>query len=392
MGRHVVVLGAGPGGLAVAQRIRHWLPPTDLVTVVDRTDEQRLGVSLLLVMRGWRTPEAVTAHVAPALGEGIVFHQAEVTHIDLENRRVQTNQGELAYDALVVALGAEVSVDSVPGLSEAVEHGLAGHYYTLPGALHLRERLASFAGGRVVLVIARLPYKYPPSPYEGILLIDDLLRERGLRERAELTIVTPEPRPLAIAPPLISEQLTELLTVRGVTLVTGEQLQTVDYDRQEVLFASGKREPFDLLVVVPPHQPPAVVREAGLVDESGWITAALATMRTAVDGVWAVGDVTRVPLPNGVALPKAAVFAQAEAEVAARDLARTLAADAPAPEPSGAGRCWFIAGTQQVGAIDVDFLAQPSPAFRFTLPDAFYVGAMEAELASWLARWGGHAD
>jgi sulfide:quinone oxidoreductase len=343
-------------------------------------------------MRGWRTPEAVTAHVAPALGEGIVFHQGEVTHIDLENRRVQTSQGELVYDALVVALGAEVSVDSVPGLAEAVEHGLAGHYYTLPGALHLRERLASFAGGRVVLVIARLPYKCPPSPYEGILLIDDLLRERGLRERAELTIVTPEPRPLAIAPPPISEQLAELLAARDVTLVTGEQLQAVDYDRQEVLFASGKREPFDLLVVVPPHQPPAVVREAGLVDESGWITTALATMRTAVDGVWAVGDVTRVPLPNGIALPKAAVFAQAEAEVAARDLARTFAADAPVPEPSGAGRCWFIAGTQQVGAIDVDFLAQPGPAFRFTLPDAFYVGAMEAELVSWLARWGGHAD
>jgi len=392
MSRHVVVLGAGPGGLAVAQGIRHWLPPTDLVTVVDRTDEQRLGVSLLLVMRGWRTPEAVTAHVAPALGEGIVFHQGEVTHIDLENRRVQTSQGELVYDALVVALGDEVSVDSVPGLAEAVEHGLAGHYYTLPGALHLRERLASFAGGRVVLVIARLPYKCPPSPYEGILLIDDLLRERGLRERAELTIVTPEPRPLAIAPPPISEQLTELLAARGVALVTGEQLQAVDYDRQEVLFASGKREPFDLLVVVPPHQPPAVVREAGLVDESGWVTAALATMRTAVDGVWAVGDVTRVPLPNGIALPKAAVFAQAEAEVAARDLARTFAAEAPVPEPSGAGRCWFVAGTQQVGAIDVDFLAQPGPAFRFTLPDAFYVGAMEAELASWLARWGGHAD
>ncbi len=222
MSRAVVILGAGPGGLAAARSLRRYVPPDVAITVVDRADEQRLGISLLLVMRGWRNPADVSLRPAQVLRDGIVFLHAEVTGIDPAARRVHTDRGDLPYDALVVALGAEVVPEAIPGLEAAIAAGAAGQFYTLGGALHLRERLACFAGGRILVVVARLPYKCPPAPYEGALLIADRAREHGVSDSVQVALFTPEPQPLAVAGPAVGQRLTELLAERGITLHTGQ--------------------------------------------------------------------------------------------------------------------------------------------------------------------------
>jgi sulfide:quinone oxidoreductase len=389
MSRAVVILGAGPGGLTAARSLRRYLPPEVAVTVIDRADEQRLGISLLLIMRGWRNPAEVSLRPAQVLRDGISFLHAEVTGIDPIARRVHTDRGELPYDALLVALGAEVVPEAIPGLEETIAAGAAGQFYTLGGALHLRERLACFAGGRILIVIARLPYKCPPAPYEGALLIADRVRERGVSDSVQIDLFTPEPQPLAVAGPAVGQQLADLLAERGITLHVGRELIAVDAAHREAVFASGAREPFDLLVVIPPHQPPAVVRAADLVGEAGWVPVDLPTMRAPVDGVWAVGDVTALRLPNGLPMPKAAVFAQQQAEAAARDIARALGATAPEPEISGRGRCWFITGAGEAGYVEGDFLAEPAPVVRLYPPAPEHFRVMEQELAAWSAQGSG---
>ena len=389
MSRAVVILGAGPGGLIAAQRLRRYLPPEIAITVIDRADEQRLGISLLLVMRGWRNPADVSLRPAQVLRDGIVFLHAEVTGIDPAARRVHTDRGDLPYDALLVALGAEVVPEAIPGLEETIAAGAAGQFYTLGGALHLRERLACFAGGRILVVVARLPYKCPPAPYEGALLIADRAREHGVSDSVQVALFTPEPQPLAVAGPAVGQQLTELLAERGITLHTGQELVAVDAAHREAVFSSGAREPFDLLVVIPPHQPPAVVRAAGLTGETGWVPVAFPTMRAPVDGVWAVGDVTALRLPNGLPMPKAAVFAQQQADAAARDIARSLGATAPEPEISGRGRCWFITGAGEAGYVEGEFLTEPAPVVQLYAPAAEHFRAMEQELAEWSAQASG---
>jgi len=386
VGGHVVVLGAGPGGMAAARALRRDLPPEVRVTVVDRVDEQRLGLAFLLIMRGLRTPAEVMVRPSAVLPSGVSFLHAEVTAIDLAARRVQSDQGELGYDALVLALGAEVVPEAVPGLEEAIAAGVAGHFYTLGGALHLRERLTCFSGGRILVVVARLPYKCPPAPYEGALLIAEQLREQGLIDALRIDLFTPEPQPLAVAGPVVGQQLAMLLGERGIVLHTGQTLEGVDAAHCEAIFSSGTREPFDLLVVVPPNRPPAVVRQAGLVSETGWVPVALPSMRTPVDGVWAVGDVTAVRLPNGLLMPKAAVFAQQQGEAAARAIARSLGANLPEPEVSGRGRCWFITGSGEAGSVEGDFLAEPAPVVRFSPPTTERFQEMEAELLAWIAQ------
>ncbi len=385
MAHNVVIIGAGPGGLATARALRSYLDPDDRLVVIDRHDEQRLGVTLLLIMRGWREPEEVMIRPSRVLAGIAELLVADALQIDPIARRVETSVGSLTYDALVLASGAEVVPEVIPGLASALENGVAAHCWTLPAALHLRERLHSFLGGRVLIVIARLPYKCPPAPYEVALLVRDLAEERGIDQSIDVTVVTPEPSPLAVAGPTIGEQLTHLLETRGVNVRTGEQLSAVDARHREVVFASGNRELFDLLIVVPPHRAPALARVANLAD-GDWIPASLETMRTNVDGIWAVGDVAAVRIRENLLVPKAAVFAQQQAEVAARDIARCLGYDAPAPEARAFGRCWFLTGRGMAGAIEGDFLTEPRPTVTLQPPSPEGFMQMEAELASWLAQ------
>lgn len=382
MQRTVVVLGAGPGGLAAARHLRALLPDGTRIVVVDRSADHRLGVSHLLVLRGWAQPEDVTLPVSAALPAGVEFLRATVEAIDAAARRVRTSAGDLTYDALVVALGADLRPDLIPGLADALAAGGAEEFYSLPGAVRLGRRLRDFAGGRICLVVSRLPYKCPPAPYEAAALIADLLAERGIRQAAQIEVVTPEPSPIAAGGPAMGQAIRGILERQGVVVHTGEELARVDDGGRHVSFASGRTETCDLLVVVPPHAAPAVVVEAGLV-ERGWLPADRHTLRTAFDRIWAIGDVAAVPMANGMPLPKAAVFATAEAEAAARDIARQLGSDAPEPAFDGIGRCWFIVADGQAGYVEGRFLDPPGPQLQLQPPSAEHFAQMQAELRAW---------
>jgi sulfide:quinone oxidoreductase len=385
MSHTVLIIGAGPGGVAAARAVRQYLEAEDRVIVIDRQDEQRLGVTLLSIMRGWHEPEDVTIKPSRVLAGVAEFVPAEATRIDPVNRRVETTTGTLEYDALIVATGAELVPETVPGLVMALENGSAGHCWSLPAALHLRERLRCLAGGRVLIVVTRLPYKCPPAPYEAALLVRDLAVERGIGNSVEVTVITPEQSPLAVAGPEIGRELVALLNQQGITVLTGEQLVAVDGRHREAQFASGRRELFDLLIAVPPHRAPTFVQEAGLA-EGDWVPADLRSMRTRFEGIWAIGDVAAVRIRDTLLVPKAAVFAQQQAEVAARDLARWLGRTAPEPELQAHGRCWFLAGRGVAGAIEGDFLAEPRPKVTFQPPSTDGFALMQQDLAAWLAQ------
>lgn len=380
--RTVLVLGAGPGGSAAAQHLRRYLPDGDRVVVVDRTDRQTLGISHLLVMRGWLEPDAASISVRDALPQGVEFVQAEVQGIDTSARRVRTSAGEIAYDALLVALGADLRPDLIPGLEEAIDANAAEEFYSLSGAWRLNRRLESFSGGRVCIIVSRLPYKCPPAPYEAALLIADRLRERGVTSGVQIDLFTPEPSPIAAGGPEMGQTIRSMLQEQGITVHTGEELSAVDHEQRSATFASGRTESWDLLVVVPPHAAPSVLTESGLI-ESGWLVADRDTLRTEIDGIWAIGDSSAVHTANGMPLPKAAVFATAEAEAAARDIARTLGATAPEPAFEGIGRCWFIVADGMAGYIEGRFLDPPGPKLQLHPASADNFAAMQAELQDW---------
>jgi sulfide:quinone oxidoreductase len=387
MGRTVVVLGAGIGGLCVAEVLGHYLPDGDRVVLVDQCDRQTLGLSLLWVMRGWRKTEQVQTRIEKVSRRGLDFVRGAVEVISPQERRVQVGGKEIAYDALVIALGAELDVDAMPGLGDALRNGApAGEYFSVEGAAALADRMRRFEGGRLCVVVTRLPFRCPAAPYEGALLLADRQRERGQREATTIEVFTPEPLPMPVAGPEVGRALASLLAERGVTFHPQVELEGVDARSRELHFGSGQRETYDFLVAVPPHRPPQAVVEAKF-SASGWVPVHPRTMATPAEAVWAVGDVTALVLANGKNLPKAGVFSRHQAEAAARAVARHFGYDAPEPWFSGQGACFVEVGEGMAAYGSGDFLAEPGPRVELSPPSIEHHRAKEAEEAGWIARW-----
>ena len=386
MSHTVTILGAGVGGLCAASRLRELLPDHDRVVLIDRSFDGALGLSLPWVARGWRDPDQVRVRPAPAALPGVELVVAEAKAVEPDRHAVITGAGDLQYDALVLAPGASLSAGAVPGLTEALQSGLASEFYTLSGASKLHQRLRDFASGRIVMVIASIPFRCPAAPYEGALLVADLLGETGAAERARIDIYTPEPLPMPVAGPAVGESLVQLLTQRGIGFHPNTPVESIDVKRRRVAWSGGGRGPFDLLIVVPPHSPPDVAANLEL-SPAGWLPVDARTLATGIDGVWAIGDATQLMLPSGKPLPKAAVFAEAEADVVAAGVARHLGYEVPESSFSGEGYCYIEVGDHRAAKGAGNFLAEPTPSIRMFEPSEAFHQEKAAQESDWLSRW-----
>jgi len=384
-----VVLGGGAGGLAAAEKLRAVLPAEHRVVLVDRSFTPSLGLSAMRVLRGRRTPAEVTATVRPAALPGVELVTAEVTGIDTDARRVQlAGAGPVDYDALVVTLGAALDTAAMPGLDAALAGGVAGHFYTAAAAAGLHRSVEALESGRIVVLIGPPPFKCPPAPYEAAFLIADQLGEKFTAGAVRVDVITAEPRPIPVTGPQVGAAVVDSLRRAGIGFTPDKAVTALDAGARTITFADGDVEPFDLLAVVPPHRSPAAALLPDLVDAGGWIPVDPTTLATAAPGVWAVGDNTAVPLADGKPLPKAAIFAEGAAAVAADQVARYLGAEAPDTRYRGDGYCVMVVADGLAAKVAGEFLAEPAPQVALYGPnDRFYDEKLSLE-RDWLARWG----
>lgn len=376
----VAILGGGIGGVVAARRLRSLLSADARVVLVERQPLQAYPPSYTWVMTGRRRPEAITRDLRRLRRKGIELIEGSVEAIDLGARRVATTSAEIAYDYLVVALGAELAPERVEGLGET-----AFSYYQVAEAERLHGELANFDGGRVAVVIASLPYKCPAAPYEGAMLLDTLFRKRGVRNRVGISLSTPEPQPLPVAGPALGAAVTAMLREKEIAYAPGRKTAKVDRDTREVVFEDGTRERFDLLVAIPPHRPPRVVRESSIAGPTGWASVDPGTLATASEGVYAIGDTTAILLPDGLPLPKAGVFAHREAEVVARNIAAQVARSTKGRRFDGSGSCFLETG-DGVGMARGNFYDNPRN-IHFAKPAPWWRLGKLAFEQWWLRRW-----
>lgn len=377
--RTVVVLGGGVGGLTCARELARRLRGRHRVVLVERSPVQYFGGALTWVMVGYRAPGTVMRDVRKLLPAGVSLVEAPVEGLDLAGNRVFTASGPLAYDYLVLALGAEMGMEGIPGLA-----GSAHTYYHLDGAVRLRDALGAFQGGRVALVVPAVPYKCPAAPYDGSLLLEWHFRHRGIRERVDIQVYTVEPMPLPIAGQATCSQALSLLRTAGVGFNPGHKLARVDPQARTLHFENGREAPFDLLISVPLHRPPAVVQDSPLAGPGGWVRVERETLRTAHANVYAIGDVTAIPLAGGKgALPKAGVFAHGEAITVARHLARELTGRGE-PEPfDGTGGCFLSTGIGEAAFVYGHFLAEPAPQVQLRPPSRVWHASKALSIRLW---------
>ncbi len=375
----VVILGGGIGGQVAATRLKQKLGARGRVVLVERSAAFTFAPSLLWLMVGKRSATTITRDLSTLIQRGIEVRHAAVTKIDTERREVVTDAGAIPYDHLAIALGAVHDPELLPGA--AVN---AHHPYDLPSAERLRDALTRFSGGRVAVAIASLPYRCPAAPYETAMLIDAYLREHGLRERSRIEMYTPEPLPLPVAGPYAGYSVAAELAARSIGFHPRSTLKAVSDGALEL---DGESVPYDLAVVIPPHRPPDVVNASGLGGPSGWIPVDRATLRTRAADVYAIGDVTAIPLENGMLLPKAGVFAHAEAEVVAENIARRIRGDLREASFDGHGTCFLEAGRGKAGMASGNFFASPTPRVSMRRPSRLWHAGKVGFEQYWLRRW-----
>jgi sulfide:quinone oxidoreductase len=338
----VVVLGAGFAGLELTTRLSEEFGDDIEIVLIDRSDAFVFGFSKLDVMFGRAVPEQVRHPYAEIVKPGVRFVQTAIRSIDPGARTVETDAGAFAADVLVVALGANLDPAATPGLLEG------GHeFYTVAGALAAREALERFDGGRVVIGVLATPFKCPPAPSETALLLHEQLVARGLRARSEIALVIDFGRPIPPSP-AASAALVEAFAERGIEWHPSREVCELDPGRNVATLRDGGEMPYDLFLAVPVHRAPAVVSEAGLTTD-GWIQIDALTFETSFPGVYAIGDVA------AVGTPRAGVFAEGHAAIAAEHIAARIRGTTSSAQYGGRGVCYLEFGADAVAMVDVTF-------------------------------------
>ena len=377
--KRVLILGGGFGGIATAHRLKQRLGNEVEVILVDRRPFFMVGFRKSWALIGESPLEAGEKPIGSLSRLGVDVRRATIEALQPHEKSATVDGERIQADALVVALGAELNPSAVPGFTE-----YAYNVYDPNEIPHAAQALNEFKGGRLVIGIFGAPYKCPPAPLEMALLIQEKFKKSGVQTTIE--VFTPQPVTLPILSQASCDAVDGRLLQHGIR--TYGHHKALSVEAGEVVFEK-RRIGFDLLLGIPPHRAPAVIRESGLTGESGWIEINPRTCETSVERVYAIGDSTQVVLANKKALPKAGLFAEMMGETVAERLADEFSGNESAAQFSGEGGCFFEVGNGEAMMIKGNFLAEPAPIVDITdSSKEFYNEKVKFETDRW-AKWFG---
>jgi sulfide:quinone oxidoreductase len=357
MAHRIVILGGGTGGTMIANRLRRRFDEDEAsIAVVDRDDLHVYQPGLLFVPFGLADAHDIVRPRRRQLRHGIAFHEAEIEHVDIDEERVSLVDGTvLPYDVLVVATGVELQPEETEGLLGDGWRERVFTFYDIGGAEELARALDAFDGGRLVVNLVDMPIKCPVAPLEFAFLVDTYFTERKMRDRVELTYVTPLDG--AFTKPVASERLAGILDEKGIQLVTEFAAGEVDGAGGRLVSWDEREVPFDLLVTVPLHGGAAYVgRSEGLGDSLGFVQTDPGTLQSHVrPNVFALGDATNLPIS------KAGSVTHFEGETLAENVARYLSGRELSATYDGHANCFIETGFGKALLIDFNYDTEPLP-------------------------------
>jgi sulfide:quinone oxidoreductase len=344
----VLVLGAGFGGLELSSILSETIGDQLDLTLIDQNDSFYFGFSKLEIMFGRKASDAVKISYNSISKPGVQFRQETITAIDPVLKKVTTSKGVYETDVLVVALGANYDIQATPGLAE-----YGNQYYSFEGAEKLRELIPKFKKGHAIVGVCGAPFKCPPAPSEAALMLHDHLTEAGIRDACTISLIIPFGSPIPPSPDS-SKALVKAFEERNIRFIPQRKVSSLDGSGKMAILDDGTEMPFDLFLGIPKHVAPDVVLQSGMA-ENGWIPVDRMNLLTKFPHVYAIGDVT------SVGTPKAGVFAEGAAKIAAASIIAAFKNTEHDAAYTGAGSCYIEFGHGEVGRVDVDFFSGPKP-------------------------------
>ena len=367
---NIVVVGGGSGGtlsanLLAKQLAREIHAGQVRVQLISGSRQHIFQPGYLHVAFAGQDPSKIVREERALVKRDVHLMEEPAERIDLKTQTVTLASGEkLQYDYLIIATGSVANPKAIPGLGEA-----ALNFHTSPEeSRKIWETIQRFDGGHVVVGIAGVPHKCPPSPNEATFLVDDYFRKRGVRDKIKLTFLTPYPRPYPAEP--MSRVVEPLYQKRGIEVVTFFNVESVDPAKRELYSLEGESLSYDLLIMVPPHRGADVVLKSGIGDADAWIPTDKNTMRIAGhENAYAIGDATNIPVS------KTGVTAHLEAIAAVNNIVSAIRQRRElykyngrinCPFEMGSGKASFVIGSYDMPVKEI----QPSRT-RYVMKKAF---------------------
>ena len=355
---HVVIIGGGFGGLSAANELRNTLPSSQVkITIIDKKDWFMVGFAKLWIINGTRTFESSIGSLNELSKKEIDFIKDEVLTINLQNKNVETKSQNVSFDFLIISMGAVLAPEKISGLQE---NGF--NLYDHKQLSEIHDRLEKIKSGKIAISVMGMPYKCPPAPFEASLLIDSMLRKRGVRDSVQIDFYSPAPITLPAAGPEVSKQILELVNSEKIVFHNSSKIKYVE--PKKLIFENSEAD-FDLLLAVPPHIAPKVIYDSGLAKEPGFIPIGR-DCKTHFENIFAVGDVTSLTVTEKMAVPKAGIFAEGEGITVAKNIISKIQFKEESTLFDGKGGCFIESGRDTASIIEVDMFSNPQPSTNLT--------------------------
>lgn len=360
--KKIVILGAGTAGTIMANKLRKVLDREDWsITIIDKDKTHYYQPGFLFIPFGIYTKNDVSKAKNDFFPAGVTVLYQEIDKVEAEQNRVMLTDGKvIEYDFLIIASGAQLKPEETPGLKDKLWYKDIFDFYSYEGTVALHERFKSWEGGKLVMAITELPFKCPVAPIEFVCLAEAYFTERGMRDKVDITLVTPLAG--AFTKPVATKMLSELLQEKNIKIVPDFYIEHIDNDTKKLVSYDEQEVPFDILTIVPMNKGADFIERSGLGDDMNFVPVNKHTLQhEQYRNMFVIGDAAALPTS------KAGSVAHFEADILTENILSAIEGHPLQAHFDGHSNCYIETGYGKGALIDFNYDTEPLPG-TFPLP------------------------
>lgn len=357
--KNIVILGAGTAGTLMANKLRKKLSRKEWdITIVDSVKVHYYQPGFLFIPFGIYNENDIVKPKADFFPKGVKVIYSNIEKIDTAGNKVLLSDDapSLDYDFLIIATGTKIFPEETLGLAGELWYKDIFDFYTIEGAVALAEHLKTWKGGKLVVNISEIPYKCPVAPLEFVFMADSYFKKRGMRDKVDITFVTPLPG--AFTKPIATKMLSKLLLDKNIKIIPDFNIAEVDNAAKKIIDYAGIEVDFDLLVSIPTNKGDDMIERSGLGDDSNFVRTDKFTLQAVGhENIFVLGDASNIPTS------KAGSVAHFAADVLEENLLSLIEGHPMTAKFDGHANCYITTSLNKGTLIDFNYDTEPLPGF-----------------------------